>query len=84
MYARFFKRVIDFTLSLIALVVLSPVLLILTIVGAIVMKGNPFFVQVRPGKKGKNGVERLFKLIKFRPMRSVWWKWEFSAGGVSG
>lgn len=71
MYARFFKRVIDFALSLIALVVLSPVLLILTIVGAIVMKENPFFVQVRPGKKGKNRAERLVKLIKFRQMRNV-------------
>ena len=72
MYAKFFKRVIDFTLSLVALIVLSPVLLILTIVGAIVMQGNPFFVQVRPGKKGKNGVETLFKLIKFRTMRNAY------------
>lgn len=72
MYAKFFKRMIDFTASLIALIVLSPVLLILTIVGAIVMRGNPFFVQTRPGKKRKNGVERLFKLIKFRTMRNAY------------
>ena len=54
MYAKCFKRVIDFTLSVIALIVLSPVLLILIIVGAIAMKGNPFFLQPRPGKKGKD------------------------------
>ena len=49
MYAKFFKQVIDFTLSLIALIVLSQILLILVIVTAIVMKGNPFFTQCRPG-----------------------------------
>ena len=58
----------DFTLSLIALAVLSPILLILAIIGAIAMKGNPFFVQPRPGKKDKNGKEKIFKLIKFRTM----------------
>ncbi len=63
MYAKFFKRVIDFTLSLIALIVLSPIFIILTAVGAVVMKGNPFFVQARPGKN-----EKIFKLIKFRTM----------------
>ena len=68
MYAKFFKRFIDFWLSLIALTVLSPVLIILTVVGAIAMRGNPFFVQPRPGKKGKDGKEKIFKLIKFRTM----------------
>jgi undecaprenyl phosphate N,N'-diacetylbacillosamine 1-phosphate transferase len=68
MYAKFFKRLIDFVLSLIALIVLSPVLFILVISGAIAMRGNPFFVQPRPGKKGKNGQEKIFKLIKFRTM----------------
>lgn len=63
MYATFFKRIIDFILSLVTLIVLSPVLLVLTIIGAIGMKGNPFFVQPRPGKN-----ERIFKLIKFRTM----------------
>ena len=63
MYAKFFKRVLDFTLSLIALICLSPVLLILVIVTAIAMKGNPFFTQQRPGKD-----EKIFKLIKFRTM----------------
>ena len=68
MYAKFFKRLFDFTLSFTALIVLFPLLLILTIVGAIAMKGNPFFVQPRPGKKGQDGKEKIFKLIKFRTM----------------
>lgn len=62
-YERYIKRLIDIVCSLSALIVLSPVLLILTIVGAIKMKGNPFFTQERPGKDGK-----IFKLIKFRSM----------------
>ena len=40
----------------------------LTVIGAIAMGGNPFFVQKRPGKIGKNGKERIFSLIKFRTM----------------
>ncbi len=68
MYAKYIKRIIDFFLSLIALIVLSPILLILTVVGAIVMRGNPFFVQPRPGKKDKYGKEKIFNLIKFRTM----------------
>lgn len=71
MYEKCFKRVIDFTLSVIALIVLFPVLLILIIIGAIAMKGNPFFLQPRPGKKGKNGKEKIFKLIKFRTMSNA-------------
>lgn len=63
MYAKYFKRVIDFTLSLIGLVILSPIFLILIVLGAICMKGNPFFTQQRPGKN-----EKIFRLIKFRTM----------------
>jgi len=63
MYAKCFKRVLDFLLSLMALLVLLPVLLILMILGWIKMKGNPFFTQLRPGKD-----EKIFKLIKFRSM----------------
>lgn len=63
MYSKCFKRVIDFLLSLLALLVLSPILLVLMVVGAVVMKGNPFFTQLRPGKD-----EKIFKLIKFRSM----------------
>lgn len=50
-------------LSLSALLVLSPVLLLLVFVGAFAMKGNPFFTQLRPGKN-----EKIFKLVKFRSM----------------
>ena len=71
MYAKFFKRMIDFILSVTALIVLSPVLLILTVVGAIAMKGNPFFLQPRPGKKGEDGKEKIFKLIKLRTMSNA-------------
>lgn len=66
MYAKCFKRVIDLLLSFIALSVLSPVLLVLIIVGAIAMKGNPFFTQQRPGKN-----EKIFRLIKFRTMSNA-------------
>ena len=68
-YAKYIKRLLDFILSLCAIIVLSPILLVLTVVGAIVMKGNPFFVQERPGKiSPKTGEEKIFKLIKFRTM----------------
>jgi len=63
MYAKYFKRVLDVVLSLLALIVLSPVLLVLIVLGAIHMKGNPFFTQLRPGKD-----EKIFRLIKFRTM----------------
>lgn len=63
MYAEVWKRVLDFSLSLLALIVLSPVLLVLTILGAVKMKGNPFFTQLRPGRD-----EKIFRLIKFRSM----------------
>ena len=71
MYAKFFKRFFDFWLSLIALSVLSPILLVLIIIGAIAMKGNPFFTQARPGKKGKDGKEKIFRLLKFRTMTNA-------------
>lgn len=63
MYAKCIKRVLDFVIALCALIILFPLLLILTVVGAVKMKGNPFFTQLRPGKD-----EKIFKLIKFRSM----------------
>ncbi len=69
MYRKFWKRFFDFWIALIALIVLFPLLLILTIVGAIAMKGNPFFVQKRPGMiDKKTGKERIISLLKFRTM----------------
>lgn len=63
MYRNCLKRVFDFCLSLLALIVLSPLFVVLIILGRIKMKGDPFFYQDRPGKDGK-----IFKLIKFRSM----------------
>lgn len=65
MYAKYFKRMLDFILSLGAIIVLSPILIVLTIVGAVAMGGNPFFMQERPGKN-----EKIFKLVKFRSMNN--------------
>ena len=68
-YKQFFKRFYDVVLSLIAIIVLSPILLVLIVLGAIKMKGNPFFTQLRPGRiDKKTGEERIFRLIKFRSM----------------
>lgn len=72
MYVAFWKRVFDILLAALALAVLSPLFLVLTVVGAIAMKGNPFFTQLRPGKIGKKtGEERIFKMIKFRTMSNA-------------
>lgn len=62
-YRQFFKRFYDIVCSLLALIVFSPLFLLLAIVGAIKMGGNPFYTQTRPGKN-----EKIFKLIKFRSM----------------
>ncbi len=68
MYAKFFKRFIDFWLAFFALIVFAPLFLCLSVIGSIAMKGNPYFIQKRPGKKKKNGEEKIFALIKFRTM----------------
>ena len=68
MYEKYLKRILDFSLSAIALLALLPILLVLLIVGAIVMGGNPIFVQPRPGKKGRDGREKIFYLFKLRSM----------------
>jgi len=64
MYKHFFKRLIDFTLSFIALICLSPLLLIVTVWLHFANKGaGVFFFQERPGKDTK-----IFKVIKFKTM----------------
>ncbi len=63
MYRYFVKRILDIVCALLALLIFSPLFLILIILGSIKMKGNPFFTQERPGYK-----EKIFKLIKFRTM----------------
>lgn len=66
MYRHFFKPLLDFILSLLAVIVLSPFFLLFTPIVAIAMKGNPFFVQPRPGKNGK-----IFRMIKYRTMTNA-------------
>ena len=64
MYKHFFKRVIDFTIALVALLIIWPILLIVAIWLHFANKGaGAFFFQERPGKD-----EKIFKLIKFRTM----------------
>ena len=86
LYRQFFKRFYDIVLSAIAVAVFSPLLLLLTVIGAIAMKGNPFFAQKRPGRRkklskkqcekcgvpyGTYGEERIIKLLKFRTMTNA-------------
>ena len=63
MYKYFFKRLIDFLFAFSALIILSPIFVIITIGLFIANSGKPFFVQIRPGKD-----EKLFKIIKFKTM----------------
>ena len=63
MYRHFFKRFFDFLLSLCAILVLSPILIILMVLGLLFMRGNPFFVQKRVGMNDK-----VFSMLKFRTM----------------
>ena len=64
MYKNFFKRLIDFTIVFIALLIIWPILLLITIWLHFANKGaGAFFTQERPGKDGK-----IFKVIKFKSM----------------
>lgn len=64
MYKRFFKRIIDFSVALVALIVLSPLLLIVTVWLHFANKGaGAFFLQERPGLHSK-----VFKIIKYKTM----------------
>ncbi len=63
MYRHFLKRFIDIFLSLIGLLIASPVFLLVTILLAIANHGKPFFFQLRPGRNG-----RIFRIIKFKTM----------------
>lgn len=63
MYASFFKRLLDLLISLLALLILSPVFLITGLILSIANKENPFFLQPRPGRD-----EKIFKIIKFKTM----------------
>ena len=62
-YEKYFKRPLDLICGLLAVIMFSWLYVILIVLGAIFMQGNPFFIQERPGKD-----EKIFKLIKFRTM----------------
>ena len=63
MYKNVFKRLFDFALALIGLLLLSPLILFITLLLTIANSGHPFFTQTRPGKNA-----RLFKVTKFKTM----------------
>ena len=63
MYAKYFKRILDFLLSLIAIIILSPVFLIIAILVRVKLGSPVIFKQKRPGKN-----EKIFTLYKFRTM----------------
>lgn len=65
-YEKYIKRILDFFLSLFAICLLSPFLILFIVIGTVKMQGNPFFIQERPGKN-----EKIFKLIKFRTMTNA-------------
>lgn len=68
-YGKGFKRIYSFIFAIIAIIILSPALIILTLVGAVAFKGNPFFIQLRPGKN-----KRIFRMPKFRTMKTAFGK----------
>ena len=63
MYKQVFKRIIDFIIALVCIVVLFPIFLIVTICLYFANQGKPFFFQERPGRK-----EKVFKIIKYKTM----------------
>lgn len=63
MYRKYLKRILDLFLSGLGLIFLSPIFLLLVIMGMLFLRGNPFYMQYRPGKN-----EKVFMLVKFRTM----------------
>lgn len=63
MYRKVLKPFIDFSLAGFALIIISPVFVLITLVLIFNNKGNPFFIQKRPGKNGQ-----IFHIIKFKTM----------------
>ncbi|WP_300437993.1 sugar transferase [Christiangramia sp.] len=63
MYIKLIKPFLDFIVSLLGLILISPLLIVITILLAMANKGKPFFFQKRPGKFGKN-----FRIVKFKTM----------------
>lgn len=63
MYSKIIKPLSDFVVSLVGLIIISPLLILITILLTLANKGKPFFFQNRPGKYGRN-----FKIVKFKTM----------------
>ncbi len=63
MYQKYFKRLFDFLIALIALLLFSPLFILVTIGLFFANQGKPFFFQTRPGKN-----EKLFRIVKFKTM----------------
>ncbi|WP_438712199.1 sugar transferase [Aquimarina muelleri] len=63
MYTLFIKRSLDFSISFVLLIFISPIFIMLIAFLAIANKGKPLFVQKRPGKN-----EKIFKIFKFKTM----------------
>lgn len=63
MYKRFFKRGFDILAAFFGLIIMSPLLIIITLLLTLQIKGNPFFFQLRPGKQ-----QKAFRIIKFKSM----------------
>jgi undecaprenyl phosphate N,N'-diacetylbacillosamine 1-phosphate transferase len=66
MYKIFSKRLIDFFVSVICLIIISPLFILITIFVLVFHGGNPFFIQPRPGKS-----DRIFRLVKFKTMNNA-------------
>ena len=65
-YKNTIKRLIDFLLSVIGMIILSPLFLVIYCILALNYKGSPFFYQIRAGKNGKE-----FKIVKFKTMNNL-------------
>lgn len=63
MYAKYFKRVFDFIVSLLVFILASPIILLTTLALLFANGGKPFFFQSRPGKN-----EEIFRIVKFKTM----------------
>ncbi|WKK67368.1 sugar transferase [Lutimonas zeaxanthinifaciens] len=63
MYKFVLKRILDFLISMMGLLILSPLILLITILLFTANRGNPFFFQLRPGRD-----QKIFKIVKFRTM----------------
>ncbi len=66
-YSNLIKPLLDITIAIILLILLSPIIIFVTILLLNITRGRPFFTQERPGKNAK-----IFKLIKFRTMRNLY------------